>query len=70
MITSLHEIDHLYLNGWKEMGRFAGVTGRTIKTWHYKKLRAPLMKSSRDKQGRVRIAKHEFMRWLKALSSI
>jgi hypothetical protein len=58
---SFERIQNYYLIGWKRIARYIGVHPRTVKRWHYERVKIPLQKTYPSKQGRVIAMKSEEM---------
>lgn len=61
------------ITGWKGIVNFLNQIGvdfqlRTIKSWHYERLKMPLRKSHHNMQGRVMIRKEDLLKWLDAVT--
>jgi len=53
--------------GWKAIAKVSGFSLRTVKAWHYERLRIPFHKTSESPQGKVWILEQDFYDWLRSI---
>ncbi len=64
----------MMVSGWKGVLKYLdehgiGVSLRTLKKWHYERIRIPFRKTYPGISGRVYIAESELERWLNNVTS-